>query len=501
MSALKKLAGQTAIYGLSSILGRVVNYLLVPLYTAVFTTSEFGEYTELYAYIAILLIILTMGLETAFFHFTQKYPEKKQVFSTALILVALFSSVFLFFTLISSDLLAQLTGYGGHSQWITYTAFIITLDALTAIPLAKLRIDNRPYAFAAINLFSIVVNVGLNLFVLIYCAGLAESIDPPSWVRLVYKPEMGIGYIFIINLIASLVRLLAVIPFISKNPLKYDAGLAQELVAYGFPLMISGLGFIINERLDVILLKYTLPGTENEVMMQVGIYAGCYKLAIFLSLFIQAYRFAAEPYFFNQSKSENIRKNYARAMNFFILICCVGFLTITLYLDIFKYFIQREEYYAGLKIVPIILFANIFLGIYVNLSMWYKLAGKTRFGVYFSLAGAFVTIAGNLLLIPYIGYMGSAWVTLIAYGLMMILSYYTGRKHYPIPYNLRKAFFYMGFALLLFGISWILPFENLLIKLFVNTLLFIPYLFAIFIIEPSIHRPVLKRLAHGNKNR
>ncbi|MBM3171159.1 MAG: polysaccharide biosynthesis C-terminal domain-containing protein [Bacteroidetes bacterium] len=450
---LKKLAGQTAVYGLGTILGRVLNYLLTPLYTGIFAAEAFGTYSEAYSYIAILLIVLTYGMETALFHFAQKNDKPKRVFSTAAASLLLTTACFWIFLFPNSSFVSELMNYPGHPEYVVWLGLIIGFDALSSLPMAWLRLQGRPGLFSIITLVNIGVNIGLNLFWLkwgrdIYLSGNASPFE--GWGLLEFNPEIGVGYIFLANLIASGVKLLLCIPFLKTGRLHLDARLLRQMLTYSAPLLVAGLGFILNERLDVLMLKYILPLSPKDAMHQVGVYGACYKLAILMTIFIQAFRYAAEPFFFSQQNRNDAKEMYASVMNYFVAFCSVLFLMVVLHLDIFKHFLRDSSYWEGLSIVPVIMLANIFLGIYMNLSMWYKLSGQTKYGAIFSVIGAAITIGLNAALIPYFGFVGSAYTTLAAYGTMMVLSYLWGLKEYPIPYNLKRIAVYLGLSVLLY---------------------------------------------------
>jgi O-antigen/teichoic acid export membrane protein len=488
LNPLKKLAGQTAIYGVGTILARVLNYFLTPLYTSIFAPAVFAQYNKAYAYIAILLVVLTYGMETAIFNFCQKKEDKAAVFSTAM--GSILTTTALFWLLIFSfaPSLAVFMKYPGHADYVIWLGLIIGLDAIAAIPMVWLRQQNRPKLFTGITILNILVNIGLNLFFLVYCRNLHEAgtIEPGSFVDRIYNHNIGVGYIFISNLVASLVKMICCFPVMVKIPFRFNKSLLKEMLIYALPLVISGLGFIINERLDILLLERFLPLPPHDADTQIGIYGGCYKLAIVMSLFIQAYRFAAEPFFFSQLKEKEPKKTYAKVMNYFVILCCFLYVMVNVYLDIFKYFIANKEFWEGLKIVPIIMMANLFLGLYVNLSMWYKLSGQTMFGVWFSVIGATITIVLNIIFIPYYGYMASAWTTLAAYFVMCMLSYFTGRKHYPIPYNVKKI---SALILVSIGISYIslqIPFDNVAVRLALNTGLLSFFVFIVYNVDAQI---------------
>ena len=470
---IKKLFGEIAIYGLSSIVGRLINYLLVPLYTFVFVNpADYGVVSELYAWVAFLIVILTFGMETAFFKFIQNDGDRKNAFSTAFSALLSLNSVFFFILLVFHQDIASLLLYEGHGEYVIMLGAIVSIDAISALPLAKLRAEEKAKKFSIIQLSSIGVNILLNLIFLL--AFFNEK-----------NPEQGVFFIFLANLIASLVKPLFL--FRSFGLLQgIDWGLLKRMVWFSFPLAIAGFAGIINETIDRILLKQmlydpNLPGSLNYAEAQVGIYSASYKLAMLVAILLQAYRYAAEPFFFSQMKNQDRNKIYSQIMNVFIALVCGVFLLVTLNLDIFKYFIQNESYWAGLQVVPILLMANIFLGIYYNQSIWYKLSGKTKFGAYIALTGAGLTIIINVLYIPTYGYMASAWATLIVYFFQMVLSYLLGQRHYPIPYNLKRFILYLGLALLLYSISPYLKVDNFGLNLLIqNSLLLMFVITAVY---------------------
>jgi O-antigen/teichoic acid export membrane protein len=503
LNPLKKLAGQTAIYGVGTILARVLNYFLLPLYTSIFAPAVFAQYNKAYAYIAILLVILTYGMETAIFNFSNKREDKAEVFST--VMGSILTTTSLFWVLIFSfaGSIAHFMQYPGHTDYVIWLGLIIGLDAISAIPMAWLRQQNRPKVFTGITLLNILINIGLNLFWLLYCRNLFldGKVEPGSFVDRVYNHDIGVGYIFISNLIASAIKMVCCFPIMLRIPFRFNRSLLKQMLVYALPLVISGLGFIINERLDILLLERLLPLPKDQADIQIGIYGGCYKLAILMTLFIQAYRFAAEPFFFSQLKEKEPKRTYAKVMNYFVMLCCFLFLIVNLYLDIFKYFIANKEFWVGLKIVPIIMMANLFLGIYINLSMWYKLSGQTMFGVWFSVIGAIVTIVLNVIFIPTYGYMASAWTTLAAYFTMCLISYLIGRKYYPIPYNLKKILTLILVSLGLSYISMRIPFDNMVVKFLINTALLSFFLFVVYNMDAKLREAVLTfRKKYGRKN-
>jgi len=483
---LKKLAGQTAIYGLTSIIGRLLTWFLVPLYTLKFTTDQYGIVTEMYAYVAFLVVSLTYGMETAFFRYsTLSEFQPKRVFTT--IIYSLFATSFIFIStaFLFEQQIANWLKYPNNPEFVTWFAIIVGLDAISSIPLAKLRAENKALKFVIINFTNIIVFVGLNLFFLAYCLPKFNS-DKSNWlIETFYNPEIGVGYVFISNLIAVCVKFTLLLPEIIKARYGFEISLLKKMFIYALPLLIFGLAGIVNETIDRIMLKRILFDTlgEKETMSQIGIYGACYKVSIIITLFIQAFRYAAEPFFFSQEKEKNAKEIYSNVMTYFVIVCATIFLGVMLFLDIIKYFIPNEDYWVGLKVVPILLLANICLGIYYNQSIWYKLSKKTRFGAYIGVFGASITIFLNYIWIPEYNYMGSAWATLICYASMMLLSFILSRKHYPIKYNIPKIFLYLGTALGFYFISEYIALGETLIKYGIHTLIILGFLAMVYLIE------------------
>jgi O-antigen/teichoic acid export membrane protein len=475
---IRKLLGQTAVYGLSSIVGRLLNYLLVPLYTQVFAhPSHYGVVSELYAWVAFLIVFLTFGMETAYFRFLQDHEDKEKVFLNGFLTVIGVNVLFFLGLLYFNQNIADIMLYSGHNEYIILLGVIVCIDAITALPLAKLRSENKALKFASIQFASIGVNIGLNLFLMLYI------FDP-------VRPEEGVLFILFANLLASLVKPLLLYKDFLSIRLHFDMQLAKKMLYYAIPLVIAGFAGIINETLDRILLKHIIydefdPTSLMRAETQVGIYSACYKLAMLVTILLQAYRYAAEPFFFAQLKNEEKNKVYAKVMNFFIAMVCLVFLLVSLNIDIFKHFIRNESYWVGLGVVPILLVANIFLGIYYNQSIWYKLSGQTRFGAYIAICGAALTILINVLFIPIYGFYASAWATLIVYGFQMILSYVLGQRYYPIRYNLRKFFLYFGGALLLYFLTEVIDLTEPYVRFGVHNALIILYLMLVYSLERS----------------
>ncbi|MEO5571751.1 MAG: polysaccharide biosynthesis C-terminal domain-containing protein [Bacteroidia bacterium] len=491
MGSIRKLAGQTAIYGLSSIIGRLLNYLLVPFYTRIFTPSEYGIVSELFAYVSFIMILFTYGMETSFFHFSEKETDRNKVYSTGVL--SLFTSSFFLsgLLILFSTSIANWIQYPKHPEYITWFALILALDTLCALPFAQLRQQNKAKRFAGIKMVNIFVNIGFNIFFLVLC---------PKWIHeqgffkeltdLVYSPKIGIGYVFISNLIASIVTLLFLIPQFRGLRIEFDSILWKQMIIYCIPLLIAGFAGMVNETFDRAVYKYLAPD-KAIALKQLGIYSACYKLSIIMTLFIQTFRYAAEPFFFSQYKNENNKVVYARVMKYFVITCSFIFLVVMLYIDIFKLFIG-EDFRKGVGVVPILLLANMCLGIFYNLSMWYKLTGQTRFGAYFSIFGAVLTIILLWWLIPLMGYMGAAWATLIVYAAMMVLSYITGQKYFSIDYDLPRNFTFIGLSLLIYfaglGIEKLLK-PGEVTGFVINTVLLLAFAGFIFVLE----KPKLKQ--------
>ena len=473
MSVIKKLAGQTAIYGVSSILGRLLNYLLVPLHTHKtlgFDRADYGVISEFYAYVAFFIVLLTFGMETTFFRFINKSEDKEKTFNQAASIVIALSVVFLISVVIFAQSIADWMGYPDFKNYVIWFGAILAVDATASLFLAKLRAQDEAKKFALIQLSSIGANILLNL---IFILGFWDKEHP--------ELSMGIGFIFLANLIASFVKPLMLYKEVSAFKFIWDKTLARAMFIFALPLAIAGFAGIINETVDRILIKRLMmgDGSPDELKYaqeQVGIYAANYKLSILITLFIQAFRYAAEPFFFAQEENENKDKVYSKVMTYFIAIVTLMFLVISLNLDLFKWFIPNPEFHIGIDVVPILLLANICLGIYYNQSIWYKLANKTKFGAYIAIGGAILTLGLNFTLIPILGYMGAAWTTLAVYLGMMISSHILGQKHYPIKYNLRKAGLYIFTALILFCIGYFIEYDSVVLKTIVSSILILIFL-------------------------
>ena len=487
-SPLAKLFGQTAMYGLPSIVGRLLNYLLVPLYTAIFAKpADYGVLSDLYAYVAFLVVLLPLGMETAYFRFIQQQEDTERVFNSSFVPVVLVNAGFFLLLYLTNPWIAKWMLYRDHTEYIILVGSIVCIDAIASLPLAKLRAENNAKRFMAIQMSSILLNIVLNLIFLL------GYFDPS-------RPEEGIMFILIANLLASGLKLLLVYNIIAKVKFIFDWELIKKMLSYSWPLVIAGFAGIINETLDRVLLKQILynpdiPNSLEQATAQVGIYSACYKLAMLVTIFLQAYRYAAEPFFFSQLKNQDRNVVFVRTMNVFIAIVCFAFLFVSINLGVFKFFIRKEAYYVGLSVVPILLLANVCLGIYYNQSVWYKLSNQTKFGAYIALIGAGITILVNVLFIPMYGYMASAWATLLAYMAQMIISFYLGKKYYPIPYDVRKFYLYVGsaigiyclFSLLRMGMNVPLKGFNALL-IFLGNLMVLGFIYLVFRNERALLR-------------
>lgn len=445
MSVFKKLFKQTFIYGLATVLPRVLAVILVPLYTTVMLPEEYGVYATLMAYLILGNVLLSYGMETAFFRFiTKDADNQKIVQSTTLTSISVSTLVFLGITLLFTNQIATVAEF--KPEYVTYGLLILALDALVVLPFAWFRVNERPMRYAVVKIFNVVVNLAFNLFFLLLLPKLA--VNSSFWNSL-WFPENKVAYVFIANLIASAVTLLVLLPLYVKIGFGFNKTIWKQMMKYAIPVLIAGIAFSVNEAFDRILLKYLLP--ENIAETQVGLYSACYKLGMFMTLFVMAFRLGIEPFFFNHSGHENAKNTYATITKYFTLFGCLILLVVVVYIDVFKrILIPNSQYWEALKIVPLILLANLFLGIYHNLSVWYKVTDRTKFGAYISVFAAIVTLVLNYVLIPIIGYMGSAIATLAAYGSMMVLSYLYGRKYYDVPYEVKKI---SGYLLLAIGFS------------------------------------------------
>ncbi|PCJ97678.1 MAG: polysaccharide biosynthesis protein [Flavobacteriaceae bacterium] len=475
MALLKKLFKQTLVYGLATVLPRMLSFFLLPIYTGVLDTSGYGKIAVIFAWFAIFNVILAYGMETAFFRFYNGSRDKHQVTSTALLSILGTTLVFLVLGFFLQNAMANITGI--DVNYIKYAVYIIALDALVIIPFAWLRAREKPMRYALVKIFNVAINLGLNIFFLLWLPKIIEN-NPSSIFNRIYKADFEISYIFISMFVSSGVTLLLMIRIYLRRPFVFNVSLWKRMMQYGLPILVAGIAFTINEVFDKILLEQLLDSDIAE--SEVGKYAACYKLALFMTLFATAFRMGIEPFFFSHSSTRKPQLAYAQITNYFVILGSVILLGVVVFADVLKVaFIQDESYWEAMTIVPIILLAAFFLGIYHNLSVWYKVTDNTIFGAYISLIGAILTIVINYVFIPKIGYMASAIATLSAYGCMMVLSYFFGRKHYPVPYNMRKILFYLMLSIMLSALSFYVFDRNLII----GSVLFVLFLGLVYTLE------------------
>jgi len=455
LSNIKKLAGQTMWYGVSSIAARFLFYLLTPYFTTKLTVARYGDMSILYAAIPFLNVIFTYGIETAYFRFATKEKDAGAIYNTSIISIVT-STIFLTSILIFfKSSIAHLLRLDDNPEFIIYAALIIAFDTLSTLPFAKLRLDQRPRKYALIRISTICLQIAVTYFLLSVCPRWAAQ-NPHGFFATFYNPNYGVGYIIIANMIASFSALIFLQKELFSFRFQFDKKIWIAMMIYSMPLIIAGFGGMINETFDRIMLSWLAPVTSlTAAKDQVGIYSACYKLSILITLFIQAFRMGAEPFFFKQAEGKNPQKVYARVMKFFVITITTMFLVVSLYIDIWKYFLSTDPaklkiYWTGLKVVPILLLANMFLGIYYNLSIWYKLTHKTIAGAYITIVGAVITLLINYFFIPYFGYMACAWATFFCYGSMMVISFIWGQKDYKIPYAWKKLSAYIFIVVFLF---------------------------------------------------
>lgn len=446
---IQQLFGQTAVYGLGIVLPRLLNYLLLtPFYTRVFEKATYGIITELYAYVVFLLVILTYGMETGFFRYASNTDQKEKVYTTILGSLFVTSSIFIISMILWGGAVSSVLGYGSNPEYIRWLALIVGMDAFASIPFARIRLYNRAAKYAAIRIAEVSVNIGLNLFFLYYCPRHPDD----GLVNLLYREEIGVGYVLISNLAASLIKLVLLSSeILAAFRSTLDKKLLGTILRYSYPLLVAGLAGTVNEALDRVLLKHLLP-PEQYPMEQLGIYGANYKLAVLMTLFVQMFKYAAEPFFFSKSHESKAKMLYADVMTYFVVAGLMIFLMVNLFLDYFILFIGKD-FREGAHIVPVILMANLVMGIFFNLSIWYKLTNKTMIGAMLVLLGALITILINALFIPRYGYVASAWAHLVCYSVMVVLSYSWSRKHYAIPYKTAAILIYIAFALVIYFIN------------------------------------------------
>lgn len=478
MAGLKSLAKETAIYGVSSIVGRFLNYLLVPVYTIALPASSggYGVVTNVYAWVALILVLLTCGMETGFFRFANKgQDDPMRVYSTTLLSVSIGSLVFVALGLLFLEPIAGWLEYGEHPWYIGMMMIVVAMDAIQSIPFAYLRYKKRPIKFAALKLLFIFLNIALNLFYYVILEG------------------NDVGYAFLFNLVCTSVVMVCMIPELRGFTYVLDKELLKRMLRYSLPLVILGVAGILNQVADKIIFPFVYPD-EAEATIQLGIYGAASKIAMIMAMFTQAFRFAYEPFVFGKSKEKDSREMYAQAMKFFIIFTLLAFLAVMFYLDILRHVIGRD-YWDGLRVVPIVMAAEIFMGIYFNLSFWYKLIDETRWGAYFSLTGCIILILMNIFLVPQYGYIACAWAGFTGYGVAMLLSYFVGQKKYPIQYDLKAIGMYVLLAAVLYVAAEYVSIDNIYLRMAYRTVLLL--LFIAYVVKrdlPLNQIPILNKL-------
>lgn len=500
-SGIKSLAKDTAIYGLSSILGKFVSWCLVPIYTMVLTTGQFGVMTNIYSFTALIAVILTFGMETGFFRFANKEEHNpSEVYANTLLFVGGLSLLFVIFCFCFLQPISSFLEYEHHSDYIAVMCIVVALDAFVSIPFAYLRYQKRAIRFATVRLTGIFSTIIFTIFFLLICPKINES--HASLISWFYNPEYKEGYVFVANLLGSFLTLILLIPQLLGFKYRINKPLLIRMIKYCAPLLVLGIAGILNQTVDKIIYPY-LFSDKQEAFQQLGIYSACSRLAIIMMMFTQAFRFAYEPFIFAKNKAKGDNDGaYTEAMKYFIIFSLFIFLGVMLYMDIIKHFITSKDYYAGLDVVSIIMIGYILFGIYFNLSFWYKMIDKTYYGAVFSILGCVVTIALNIIFVPKYGYIASAWATLICNLVMMLLSYYFERKYRPLNYDYKTIALYTILTAVLYTISRLVKIDNESLRLLFNTALF-----AVFIIVlikrdlPLSDLPFVNKLVKKNTSK
>jgi O-antigen/teichoic acid export membrane protein len=474
LSTAKKFAGQTAIYGLSTIAGRVLTFFLTPIYTRTYPAKIYGIFGNLYAYASMLNALLAFGMETTFFRYINKRPDDKQlVYNNTFGAILGVSVIFFLVTFPFANIITtwiRIDASTPMPDYILYIKFFIgtlIVDALCVIPFAKLRADGRPGRYGLLKFLNIIIFVGLNLtFIYVLPFIITHNLPGAAWLSTWFH-KGWVGYVFLSNFIASAFTIIMLLPEFLKLRPNFSKALFVEMLMYSWPVLIANFSYLINENLDKILLGKLLPIKESST--QVGVYLACSKISVFLSIFVNAFRLGAEPFFFSHAKNKNATQTYARIMDYFVIAVCMIFMALVANIELLKYFIKGKDaaqtnlYWSGIGVIPVLLFGYVSLGIYMNLSVWYKLTDQTKYGLYISGIGALLTIILNFIFIPYYGFTASAWISLTAYASMMLLSYIWGQKNYPIPYNIKKNLAYIIISVVLVYVSFTLCNRNLFV--------------------------------------
>ncbi|HNV65555.1 MAG TPA: oligosaccharide flippase family protein [Bacteroidales bacterium] len=471
MNDISKLAGQTVIYGFGTVVPRFLNYaLLTPFYTRILGLEQYGVVTELYAWMVLALVILTYGMETTYFRFAGKKANAEVVYGTAMISLFTTSAMFIMAVSMFITPISGFLGYAENPEYIRMFAWIVAIDAFSAIPFAWLRNNNRAALFSALKIINVIVTIVLAFFFLKIAPSVAEKGN--RWIYKVWNPDFQVGYVFVANLAGSAITLLCLTPFIFRMKPVFDRRLLRKMLAYSWPLLVGGMAGSLNEVLDKILLRRLIGGAEG--LATVGLYGAGYKVGVLMSLFIQMYRFAAEPFFFDKAGSKDAKETYAITMKYFVITAVILFLGINLYPEIVSIIIG-ENFRESMNVVPIISMGYLLLGIYINQSIWYKVDDKTIYGVWITLVGVAVTVAVNLVFVPLYGYIAAAWAHVACYLSMVIVSYFVGQKYYPIEYEKGRIVMYIALALAMLFISMMLSGDNKIVNAVIDTMLLLVF--------------------------
>ncbi|MCQ2345764.1 MAG: lipopolysaccharide biosynthesis protein [Paludibacteraceae bacterium] len=489
---MKSLAKDTVIYGLSSIVGKFLNWLLVPLYTyRLAQQADYGIVTNLYAWTALLLVILTYGMETGFFRFANQEGESAgRVYTTAMTSVGFTSLLFAVLCCIFSQSIATVLGYPEHSEFIALLSVVVAMDAFACIPFSYLRFKKRPIRFAVLKLLFVGLNIVLNLFFLVLCPRIQDLSIISSW----YDPGYGVGYVFVANILATGIQTLCLLPAILAEKYEFSWPLLKQMLKYSLPLLVLGICGIMNQTLDRIIFPFLYTGTDAQA--QLGIYGACFKVAMVMMMFTQAFRYAYEPFVFAKHKDRQSVEAYADAMKYYIIFSYLILLGMVVYLDLLKYIIA-PSYWEGLKVVPVVLWTYIFQGVYFNLSFWYKLTDRTQWGAWFSLIGLVINLVLQVLLVPRIGYMASAGSATVCYLVIMLLSYFVGRKYLEIPYDLKRIGYYTILIVGILAVYYLLP-VGMWVRMAIGTILLLIYCGILIKFDFNVFR---YRRADGSSNK
>lgn len=485
MSALKKLAGETVIYGVPSIIGRFLNWWLTPLYAWMFLPDEFGILSNILAYVAFLQVVLTYGMETSYFRFAGRGENPEKVFTTTMISLGFTSVVFMGLVLVFAPHISSWISYEGHPNYIIWMGITVALDALCSIPFAKLRLESKPVKFAVIKTVNIGLSIVLNIFWIYFCPKILQAY-PDSFIQYIYNPKIGIGYAFLSYLIAAAATLLFFISDFKLQLSNYDSRLLKKMLKYGLPILVIGIAGMVNINIDKILLPKLLVDSVNPIF-ELGVYSASGKLAILMALFIQAFRFSFEPFLFSHYKNEDSKKIYAVIMKYFVILGLIIFLGVMSYMDVLKFFIgsSTSGYHDGIKVVPWLLIGNLLMGVFYTQSLWYKLTDQTHFGARFAIAGALVTIVLNVIFIPVFGYMACGYAFFTASLVMTVTSYFVGQKYFPVKYDLKRIGFYLLITIILYLIEINVIISSKMLKMSFNTLLLLVLFLFIWTMEKA----------------